>query len=197
MSSLEQRLALLEAQLQHLSDRQAILDCVARNARGCDRHDSELLASSYHSHSFDEHGCANVIAGQKYHEWANQIHAQGSIHNLHHITTHSCDINGDDAHAESYVIGLFLNPDGASARLISGRYIDKLARVDGEWKIVLRRSTVEVLFTGDAAIGNAAYFRNMGFLAGLRNKQDVSYQRPLNLDETPPGHRWQGEYDIR
>lgn len=187
----EDRLAALESTLQYLTDRQDVLDCVARNARGCDRHDSSLLSSSYHLDGIDEHGAAHTLDGQRYHEWANEVHAKGSLQNLHHITTHACDIDGDVAHADSYVIGLFLNPDGQTARLLSGRYVDRLERRDGEWKIALRRCTVEVIMQADASIIKSDYFLDMGFLKGLRNTQDVAYQRPLSLDETPSGHRWE------
>lgn len=189
MSDNNDRIAALEKKIQYLTDRQAILDCVARNARGCDRHDSEVLSSSYHDDGIDDHGQAHILPGPKYHEWANEAHTQGSIHNLHHITTQVCEIDGDVAHAESYVIGLFLNPDGQTARILSGRYVDRLERRDDEWRIALRRSTVEVGLMGDASFLNIPYFRDMGFLKGLRDKNDVSYQRPLSLDDVP-GHLW-------
>ena len=188
--SVEDRLAELEAKLQYMTDRQQVLDCVARNARGCDRHDSELLSSSYHQDGIDEHGSGHINPGPRYQEWANAVHAGGSLQNMHHITTHSCDIDGDMAHAESYVIGLFLNPDGETARLLSGRYVDRLERRDGEWRIALRRCTVEVIMQADASIIKSDYVLDMGFLKGLRDKQDVSYQRPLSLEDTPAGHRW-------
>jgi len=183
----EQRLEQLERKLQYLLDRQAILDCIARNARGCDRHDSELLASSYTIDGIDEHGYA-VNPGTKYPEYANKVHAAGSQHNMHNITTHSCEISGDVAHCESYVIGLFLNQDGKSARLIAGRYVDRLERQNGDWRIALRRSTVEVLMTGDASILSLPMFAQMGFLRGTRDKRDASYQRPLKLENA--AERW-------
>ena len=37
---------------------------------------------------------------------------------------------------------------------------------------------------------NSDYFKDMKFLKGFRNKDDLAYQRPLDLDETPDGHRW-------
>lgn len=190
MTDTESRLAALEQQLRYLTDRQEILDCIARNARGCDRHDSEELSSAYHADGIDEHGLAFVNPGPQYHEWANAVHAKGSLQNMHHITTHLCEINGDEAHAESYSIGLFLNPDGKTARLLAGRYIDRLERRDGQWRIALRRCTVEVIMQADATIIESDYFLNMGFLKGLRNRDDVSYQRPLTLEDTPDGHRW-------
>ncbi|HTV96202.1 MAG TPA: nuclear transport factor 2 family protein [Steroidobacteraceae bacterium] len=183
----EQRLAQLERKIQYLTDRTAILDCIARNARGCDRHDRELLASSYHDDGTDEHGY-EVNPGARYPDYANKVHAAGSMHNMHNITTHTCEIDGDTAHCESYVIGLFLNTDGKSARLIAGRYVDRLERREGEWKIALRRSTVEVLMTGDASILSLPLFTKLGYLRGTRDERDVSYQRPLTLEETPD--RW-------
>ncbi|MBK8991519.1 MAG: nuclear transport factor 2 family protein, partial [Gammaproteobacteria bacterium] len=78
------------------------------------------------------------------------VHAKGSLL-LHNILA-PCEIDGDVAHCESYVLVILLNNDGESARLISGRYIDRLERRE-EWKIALRRtSAVDVLLSGDASI---------------------------------------------
>ena len=44
----DERLAALEAKVQELLDRQAILDCIQRNSRGNDRFDVDLITSSYH-----------------------------------------------------------------------------------------------------------------------------------------------------
>ena len=187
------RIEALEQKIRYLTDRQEILDCIAANARGCDRHDPEILSGSYHGDGIDDHGQANILPGQKYHEWANEVHSKGSIQNLHNVTTHLCEIEGDTAHAESYVIGLFFNADGKTGRLLAGRYVDRLERRNGSWKIALRRSTVEVGLTADAEFMNSSYFREMGFLRGLRNRDDVSYQRPLSLEDTPEEHLWPRE----
>jgi hypothetical protein len=190
MPSTEERLAQIESQLQYLLDRQAILDCISSNARGCDRHDVEMLAGSYCEDGIDEHGAKFVNAGPNYPEWANATHAASALQTMHNITTHSCDINGDEAHAESYSVGLFFNADGKTARVLAGRYLDRLVKEDGQWRIALRRCTLEVGLVGDAMIMNTDYLRDMGFLKGLRDHSDVSYQRPLTLDETPDNHRW-------
>lgn len=184
----EAELAQLRRDVQELKDRQAIYDCIARHARGHDRHDSELLSSTYHEDGVDEHGFA-LNPGPKYAEWSNAIHAAGSLLHTHNITTHLCEIDGDTAHAESYVIVALLNNDGKTARLISGRYIDRLEKRDGAWRIALRRSTVDVLISGEAAILQAPAFREQGYIKGMRDKRDLVYQRPLTLDETP-AERW-------
>jgi hypothetical protein len=171
--------------VQYLKDRLAILDCVATQSRGHDRHDLELMTGAYHDDGWDEHGTA-VKSGPEYGEWANATHAAGSQVNMHHITTHLCEIDGDVAHAESYVMGAMLNHDGVSARLLCGRYIDRLEKRDDVWRIAVRRSTVEVAFTADASILEADVFRDRHFVKGSRDKRDLSYQRPLEIDTPAP-----------
>ncbi len=183
----EEQLAQLLKDVQYLKDRQTILDCVNNHARGCDRFDEALLSSTYHEDGIDEHGFV-INPGPQYAGWANKIHAAGSLMHTHNITTHTCEIDGDEAFAESYVMVALLNNDGASARIISGRYVDHLQKRDGVWRIKLRRSTVDLLLSGDASILNAPMFRDQGYTKGIRGAEDVSYQRPLALDETP--ERW-------
>jgi hypothetical protein len=172
----------LERQVAYLIDRQAIADCIARHARGHDRHDRELITAAYHDDGIDEHGSA-VNPGPRYAAWINPVHAAGSQVHTHNITTHTCEINGDTAHCESYVIVCLLNHDGVTARVISGRYIDRLEKRDGEWRIALRRSTVELMFTADASLLQTDAFKSQGYPSGTRDRRDLSYQRPLTLDQ--------------
>jgi len=177
----------LKQDVQYLKNRTAILDCISKHARGHDRHDVKMITEAYHEDGIDEHGLA-INSGPEYAAWANAAHSAGSQLHTHNITTHTCEINNDEAHCESYVLVLLLNNDGATARLISGRYIDRLEKREGEWRIALRRTTVDVLLAGDASILKAPVFRDQGYTRGMRDKTDISYQRPLTLDETP--ERW-------
>jgi hypothetical protein len=177
----------LQRDVRYLMDRQKILDCIAHHARGHDRHDVDLLTAAYHPDGIDEHGYA-INPASKYAEWANAVHRAGSRLHTHNIATHVCEIDGDVAHCESYVLVLLLNNDEKSARLISGRYIDQMERRDGDWKISLRRTTVDVILSGDASILKAPLFIEQGYGKGTRDKRDVSYQRPLSLDQT--AERW-------
>lgn len=188
MSPADDEIGSLRRDVQYLKDRLEILDCVQAQARGHDRHDAGLLTSVYHEDGWDEHGVF-VNAGPDYAGWANETHARGSQANMHHITTHSCEIDGDTAHADSYVIGAMLNHDGVTARLLCGRYIDRLERRDGMWRIAVRRSTVEVAGVIDASLLNHPYFRDMHFAKGARDKSDLAYARPLTLD-TPAPETW-------
>jgi hypothetical protein len=182
----DDRLAQLERKIQHLTDRQEILDCIVRNSRGNDRFDMELVASSYHPDGTHELG-KDRIPGPKYGEHANHAHGAMCEQNLHHVTMHTCEIDGDVAHAESYVIGVFLNKGCETSRLLSGRYIDRLEKRDGEWRIVVRRATVEVILEGAAGMLNTEAFRARGYVKGSRDKSDLAYARPLTLEG---GERW-------
>jgi hypothetical protein len=184
--TLEEERRLL-ADVKYLTDRQAILDVINQQSRGCDRHDAELVADAFHEDGWDEHG-AQVTPGKQYGRWANDTHTKGSQVNMHHITTHTCEIDGDVAHAESYVIGLMLNHDGVTARLLAGRYLDRLEKRDGEWKLAVRRSTAEVCFSGDATLMTLAAFTDRRFPKGARDQSDLSYARPLEIDT--PAEVW-------
>jgi hypothetical protein len=180
------RLAALEAKVQELMDRQAIFDCIKRNSRGNDRFDVDLVTSSYQSDGLHELG-AKHISGREYGEHANKAHGLLFDANLHNVTMHSCEIDGDVAHAESYSLGIFLDKGGETGRILAGRYIDRLEKRDGEWRIALRRATVEIALEGKAALPNGVPLPGSGYLRGNRDRTDPSYERPLS---TESGGRW-------
>jgi hypothetical protein len=185
---METELAAVLRDVAYLMDRTQIMDCIARHARGCDRHDVDLIAAAYQPDGVDEHGKV-INLGAEYGDWANRTHATTSQVHTHNITTHSCEIDGNDAHAESYVIVVLLSLDGRTAQFISGRYVDRLERRDGQWRIAVRRSTVEVMFLADASVLQSSFFKDTGYPVGTRDRNDLSYQRPLSID-TPAPTRW-------
>ena len=171
----------LRRDVDYLLDRQAILDCISSHARGHDRHDAELITAAYHPDGLDEHG--NVVnPAATYADWVNPVHAAGSQNHLHNLTTYNVEIDGPIAHAETYVLVALLNHDGGSARLINGRYVDRLEKRDGCWRIAVRRSTVEVMGTIDASLMQSPAFTQQGYPTGTRDRRDLSYVRPLTID---------------
>lgn len=182
----EERLAALEEQMQDMADRQAIFECIKRNARGNDRFDADLTANSYHDDGLHEVG-ENRVPGPGYGAHANAAHGKLFDANLHNVTMHMCEIDGDVAHAESYSLGMFLDKGGETGRVLAGRYIDRLEKRNGEWRIVLRRSTVEIALKGRAALPTGALLPGSGYLRGNRDRTDPSYERPLAAHS---GGRW-------
>lgn len=161
-------------EVQYLLDRQAILDCVNRYARGIDRHDEEIMLSVYHPDGIDEHGHFNG-GRDAFVRWANDFHAEGFLSHTHNITTHNCEIDGDIAHAESYCFYVLRRKNLKTVVLGCGRYIDKLTRENGEWRIKLRKLYIDWRAEADATI----FSTPNGYPAGVWSHEDPSYQRPL------------------
>jgi hypothetical protein len=76
--------------------------------------------------------------------------------------------------------------DGKTATLIGGRYLDRLERRDGAWRIALRRCTIEWTLNGDGSLLHSGAFE--GFVKATWDKSDPSYTRPLQTDS--PAARW-------
>lgn len=182
----EQRIAELEKKLAYLTDRQEIYDCISSTSRGNDRFDKDLIVGGYHEGGIHELG-QTEISGADYGDHANHAHGHLFAVNLHNVTMHRCDIDGDTAHCESYVIGMFLDKECETSRILAGRYLDRLERREGKWGIVLRRATVEVPLAGSAQLPTGAYMPGSGYLKGSRDKDDPSYKRPMT---TEGGERW-------
>jgi hypothetical protein len=185
--SVEPRIEQLERTVAYLSDRLAIQDCIMRLSRGADRHDTELMASSFHPDAQIKHGNrGDVITGAEYGEWSNRVHRGGrfALHS-HGITNMNVEIDGDVAYAESYAVVLFLSADQQTTVVAAARYVDELQRREGEWKIAKRRGFVDI--AGDTP---ATYFGNARGdpvdPEEFWTKRDVSYQRPIDLSTPSP-----------
>ena len=166
----------MSQKLQYLIDRQDILDCIHRYTRALDRHDDNLLESVFHEDAIDNHG--RWVGGRaEFVQWANhECHNKLDAH-MHHITTHNCEIDGDVAHSESYVIFIHRYKDGKTVHVAGGRYIDRLEKRDGEWRILLRRLILDYRYLADGTI----FGEWDGYQKGTQDRADVSYERPLEL----------------
>jgi ketosteroid isomerase-like protein len=177
-----------DAMVRMLSDRQAIRDCLATYCRAVDRLDRELLLSVYHDDAIDDHG---VFVGDReaFADWVIDFHARAQHSTQHIITNHSCELDGDVAHTETYWMFAAMNKQGAPLTLSGGRYIDRFERRDGRWAIALRK----VVGDWNGAPGKAWMSRegraalNSGGRPS-RDHGDPSYERPLTFDESRRGY---------
>ena len=172
----EARLRRLEKEVRYLRDRQDIFDCIHRYTRGLDRLDAKILTRVYHFDAVDNHsGFVGYIP--EFVKWGIALEAHyASTH--HGITTHTCEIDGDTAHTESYVHWFLRLKDSDKVRAGGGRYVDRLERRNGAWKITLRRLLMDWQLEADGALWNANVD---SFALGARDHSDPSYQRPLTL----------------
>ena len=131
-----------------LADRIQIQDCLFRYARGVDRKDWNLVRSAYHADAHDDHG-----------EYKGGV--EGFIESLarrHSTIEQSLHLIGNvviefDAEDSALVEAYFTThqrdaplPDHTSVEVEAiGRYIDRMVRRGGDWRIARRTVVLEVL----------------------------------------------------
>jgi hypothetical protein len=162
-------------ELRRLLDRRAIQDCMIRFCRGIDRLDHRLVLSAFHSDAIDDHG-GFIGSPRKFVDWAFKGLQTLMLSTQHKLTTHNCTIDGDTAHAETYYhLSVRSDRDGGWAG--GGRYVDRLTRRNGEWRIAHRYSLLEWASGYDQL---AFPFGLRLTEASLRDAYDPSY-RPERL----------------
>jgi hypothetical protein len=166
------------ARVEQLLDRQDILDCLVRFSRGIDRFDRELFLSAFHPDAVIDAG--EFVGGpESLFDWASDLHERGQSSTHHNLLNHSCEIDGDVAHAETYYLFTGRNRDETNW-VAGGRYLDRLERRGGTWKIALRCNAVE--WSGTIPATPLPFESVPGVhLNGVpsRSREDPSYRRPL------------------
>jgi hypothetical protein len=177
------------ARLEQLLDKQDILDCLTRFSRGMDRFDREVFLSAFHD---DAVMAAGPFVGSPADcfDWARPMHEAGQIATHHNLLNVTYDIDGDVAHTETYYLFVGRNRD-ESNWIAGGRYIDRLEKRGGVWRIALRTNAIEwsgMVPTMGIPFADVPDIHGNG--APARGKDDPSYRRPLvNLrdDHIPAG----------
>lgn len=185
----------LVATVTELADRQAILDCMHLYCRGVDRLDRELLVSVYHPDAIDDHG---MFVGDReaFADWAINHHTTYQHSTQHIVTNHTCELDGDTAHTETYWMFAAMNKHGAPLSLGGGRYIDRLEKRDGQWGIVTRKCLIDWSGApGEVPMPREALDAFLGTGIPRRDKLDPSYERPLAVDPKRIGLRFPDSID--
>ena len=84
-----------------------------RYCRGVDRFDREMVLSVYHPDAIDDHG---VFVGrpEAFVDWAFAYHARHQQATHHIVTNHTCELDGDTAHTETYWIFSGINKQASA-----------------------------------------------------------------------------------
>lgn len=185
----------LEKIVVELRDRQQISDCLARYSRGVDRLDRELLLSVYHPDAVDDHG---VFCGtaEAFADYVIAMHRALHLSHQHSLFNHTCELAGDTAHVETYYMFVCINRTGPATSMSGGRYVDRMEKRQGEWKIAHRLCVRDwaaleerpdpadlssfTALRASLSPGMKA-FMNAG-AAARRDRDDPSYLRPLPFD---------------
>lgn len=184
----------LEQAIRELQDLQAIHDCLMAYSRGIDRLDRDLLLSVYHPDAIDDHG---VFVGgpEEFVDWAIAMHTKTHLSHQHCVLNYTVDLDGDVAHTETYYMFVGMNREGSPLAVSGGRYVDRLEKREGRWAIATRvcvrdwAPLDEVPKTLDAAamtvvkgLDDATIARMRSGAQPARDRSDVSYRRPLEVD---------------
>jgi hypothetical protein len=172
----EDALQALAREVRSLRDKAEVEDCIRRYCRGADRLDAELLLSAYHPDAVDDRGEAFTGTPAQFVAWLfPMLRTLGG--SSHTVCDTRSEIEGDVAHAESYVIFAVWSHAREDAEgfasMGTARYLDRLERRGGVWGIAHRQCLMDMTFR--VPIGSAL----VGALVGVRDKSDARYARPL------------------
>jgi SnoaL-like domain len=171
-------MAIDEAKLQALLDKQEIHERLTMFSRGMDRFDHACYSAAFWP---DGVMAAGPFVGtpEECWQWAVPMHEAGQILTHHSLLNCTIDIEGDEAHTETYYIFVARNRD-ESVWQAGGRYIDRFERRNGEWRIAMRHNSIDWSCLPPAMpipFGDVPDIALNG--TAERSTEDVSYVRPL------------------
>jgi ketosteroid isomerase-like protein len=179
--------------VSEMQDRDAIWQCMLRYARGVDHFDRDLIRSAFHPDAVDDHG--KFVGGpEEFADWAVRQHTEAHVGHQHNLFNHTCEVSGDVAHSETYFMFAGMNRNGAPLVLNGGRYLDRLEKRDGQWRIAYRTLVRDWGLMDEAPNPDeqSSYTSTHAYLSeavrkfmnecpgGRRDASDPSYQRPLD-----------------
>lgn len=173
MNRLERELAAAMREIDRLASSEAVRDCVYRVSRAIDRVDADLLLSSFHPGATIDYG--KLFQGSVEDWAASAMKHQASQQQRHHLVGNIIvRIDGDEAVAESYALDRHKSPagDGFKDLVLGARTLDRLARRDGEWRIVDRK---KIMDWGRAISADAGVFENSPLEKAASDRRDASY----------------------
>jgi hypothetical protein len=153
-----------------------IKDVHLRYCRANDRRDEDLMRSCFHPDAVIElHKPLNVDAFIA----LGRVVLSKYMVTWHNTGNQLVEVDGDAAWAEHYTISshrIAADDTGPERDLVaSGRYIDRMERRDGEWRIARRIMLVDFTRLDQ----NPPQESGFGSRSGERNRNDLSYAMRL------------------
>lgn len=133
-------------------DRQDIADVLLCYATGIDRRDWTLFRSIFTEDCELDYGEIGAFKGaDAVTEFMQRAHELAG-HTMHRLTNQVIAVDGDSAHARTYVDALIMLADNSSGVNAAGFYDDDFVRTENGWQIARRRFVqVRVAPVGDSA----------------------------------------------
>lgn len=185
----------MDPRLQDVLDHHEIRQLLATYCHGCDRGDEVEMAGTYAADSFDDHGTRKMDGRRFSIETVEESLRTTNL--VSHLLGQSLiKVNGDRAGAETYFIATLLYPNksgeqGETIGQLGGRYVDRLIRENGAWRIkdriCVREWSHSHPLSGDWLV-------DAGFTGMHRDQADPSYGA---LGLTHSGNPWLREVAAR
>jgi hypothetical protein len=138
----------MERKLARAIDDLDIRQVLARYCRGVDRLDEELVDSCFWP---PEAGSSSVFCGPFQggpRDWVAFVFARmrTDLLTTHHLCQSLIAIQGIAAEAETYFLArhAYDEQDGVTVMTVAGRYLDKLEKRSGDWKIARRTVMIDL-----------------------------------------------------
>jgi hypothetical protein len=156
-----------------MADRMAIQDALYTHSRGLDRLDAALIKASYWPEAEVDYGSYKGPA----HSFADLV--VGALAAQYELTQHTLGntlfaIADDSARTESHITARHLLLGAKQEMVFSGRYLDRLEKRDGCWKLLHRQVVMD--WSRDHAVTderNNAVFAELA--KGKHREQDPAY----------------------
>ena len=159
-------------EIQNLLDEQAIRNVLFDYCHAVDRCDADGIRAVFHEDGTDDHGVFKGPAGD-FAEWVVPFLLKNYLSHMHPVSNIRLKIEGDVAHTECYVAPVLRRKDDSGEYLdcSGGRYIDRMERRGGKWKIAHRTFVRDWRETRKVAPPASPDV----YQWGVRSKEDLSY----------------------
>lgn len=192
------RIAELEEIVSGMTERRKIQKVYENYGHGIDRLDEEAYRKAFWPDAQINYGTRESITPEQHWQghMQNAFKAYGKAW-AHLLTNQSIDLNGDVAHVETYLTVMFIPKEtgGRADRqsIWAGRYIDKLERRHGEWRIAVREYMPHFAMKADTSAYDM--WQDKDYFAGATSncaqqaagRHDVAYARPLKRRDRAAG----------
>lgn len=156
-----------------------IRDVHLRYCRANDRRDEELMRACFHADAVIE--LHQPLGVEEFIALGRMVLGNYTV-TWHNTGNSLVEVQGDAAWAEHYTTSTHRIAAGESGPerdfIVHGRYIDRMERRGGEWKIARRRMVVDYTRTDPVLTGEPG----MGGSGGARDRSDPSYAMRLGDD---------------
>lgn len=158
--------------LEEVASKQEIRDNLLLYCRGIDRCEVDLVRAAFWPDAYDNHGASAAPAWQFA---ANIIKSKLADTDLtvHSVTNHLVELDGDLAFSEAVVVTYQKAKDSQDVQMFCGRYVDRVERRDGVWRIAYRHLVHD--FSGSLDLGRwgLGSVAEDAFIQGARRQDDV------------------------